>query len=665
MHATIDPLGVFMAGAFASRGAVPVPLVATHFDVALEGGLAVVTTTRRFRNIETGPIEAIVTFPMPVHAALYALEARIDGRLLHATAQRREQARETYEDAITDGKAAVLHEELLRGIHMLSVGNLRAGGEIEVTCRWATALSLVGGEGRLRIPLTAGDVYGCSGLSDSDELIHGSEVRQQATITLHHAGGTARIEGTTLREGRGQVPMNRPIDIVASAWTPRPLTARAADGRSVTLMLSPAPVGEARAAVALLVDRSGSMEEPFDANRVQSKHEVAATIARTIAAGLDERDRFDLWQFNATAKCVGQLDSVTPAAAATLFAGLLAPVGGTEIGRAIETVAGGSIASDILLITDGKSWRFDVQRFAMLGKRISVLLIGEDSLEAGVGHLAAMTGGELFIASSGNLTAVAAAMLRAIRMPHVVPASQSSKPEAISVARGGTLAEAHWRTDTDMRDNDPVRAYAASLALSAMGEKAAAALAEAEGLVTHLTSLVLVDDVGEAQQDLPTLRKVALETPRGARLMPMSSAGDHSYAAAAPMARLSKRAAPVGGASILEESAVAACFRSVEFYPTRRLHDLARQIVWSTGTPLLAKGDVSTLDGSALQLLRELELEFQEHADRAGVPVALLILLLAARLVAPGDRSAARVETMLWRRIPEGQHSSVMALAVA
>ena len=141
MTAMIDPLAVFMANLRVQTGAQPVPLVFTSIDVAIAAGLAVVTTVRRFRNAERVPIEATMTFPMPVHAVLFGLEARIDGRLLNGEAQRREAARETYENAIEHSKSAVLHEEVLRGIHVLSVANLRPGGEVEVTTRWAATLA--------------------------------------------------------------------------------------------------------------------------------------------------------------------------------------------------------------------------------------------------------------------------------------------------------------------------------------------------------------------------------------------------------------------------------------------------------------------------------------------------------------------------------------------
>ena len=97
----VDPLQEFLSSLAGDRK--PIPLVATRIEVLIKGGLAIVTTERTFRNIENQSIEATMTFPVPVDAALVALRARIEGRTLNAIAQARAEARETYEGAIEKG----------------------------------------------------------------------------------------------------------------------------------------------------------------------------------------------------------------------------------------------------------------------------------------------------------------------------------------------------------------------------------------------------------------------------------------------------------------------------------------------------------------------------------------------------------------------------------
>src|SRR5262245_28863765 len=100
----VDPLYALVAGGFVSGTKHPIPLIATRFNVDLNHGLAIVSATRIFRNAEDSSIEATITFPIPVHAVLFNLETRIAGRVLKARAQRKSQARDSYEGALERGK---------------------------------------------------------------------------------------------------------------------------------------------------------------------------------------------------------------------------------------------------------------------------------------------------------------------------------------------------------------------------------------------------------------------------------------------------------------------------------------------------------------------------------------------------------------------------------
>src|SRR5262245_10972967 len=262
----IDPLHAFIAGGFVAGSRQPVPLVATRFDVLIDGGLAVVTTSRTFRNTESVSIEATITFPVPVHATLFALKARIGERVLDARAKRKDAAREDYEGALERGKTAVLHEEVLRGVHMLSVGHVAPGAEIEVQSSFAVALTNLNGRGALRIPLTVGDIYGRSGLPDSDDLAYGGRL-PPADLAVECRGGTVALIGGALAEGRAKVALNAPIDLEVSGWSSRDLIGRAADGRTVTLRIEPTAAADAPLDVAILVDHSGSMQEACDGDR--------------------------------------------------------------------------------------------------------------------------------------------------------------------------------------------------------------------------------------------------------------------------------------------------------------------------------------------------------------------------------------------------------------
>jgi hypothetical protein len=286
LPANVDPLHPFVAGVFVGDTRHPVPLVATTFDVILDAGLAIVTTTRRFRNAEEASIEATITFPVPVHATLFDLAARIGERQLMARARRREDARGEYEGAVDAGKTAVLHEEVLRGVHMLSVAHVPPGAEVEVRSTWALTLTNIEGRGRLRIPLTVGDIYGRSALPDSDDLVHGG-LADMAQLHVNCRDGSVTLHGGELYDGRATVPLNAPIDLTVSAWTPRTLNGYAADGRAVALRVEPAPQVDRALDVAILVDHSRSMEEvcSVEGHR-ETKHQAVSAVYARLHPGL-------------------------------------------------------------------------------------------------------------------------------------------------------------------------------------------------------------------------------------------------------------------------------------------------------------------------------------------------------------------------------------------
>lgn len=687
----IDPLHAFMAGAFVAGTPRPCPLVSTRFDVTIDAGLAIVVMTRTFRNSEAESIEATITFPLPVHATLFALEARIGERVLAARAARKDAARRDYEGAIDRGEGAVLHEEVLRGVHMLSVGQIAPGSEVEVRATWAITLTHLNGRGRLRIPLTVGDIYGRSGLADSDDLIHGEPV-QHGVLNVSCRDGGVSLIGGRLENGRADIALNAPIDLDVIGWMPRALTGRMADGRGVALRVEPRSGGEAVLDVAMLVDRSGSMSERCSALDGLTKHEAAVTALDRLVFDVRREDAVDLWEFAAKVKHVG---STRTATLHDLIGRLDGPDGGTEIGHAINGVLGATDAHDILLVTDGKSHALDVQALARLGRRFSVVLVGADSLEAHVGYLAALTGGEIFVSAGPDLPAILGAAVRSLRMSRQAPAFDGRE---MRERRAGMELVATWDAPSATAEKGKrtiesraVAALAASLMLPTLDAEAAAALAQAEGLVTHLTSLVLVDEAGVMQEGVPATRKVALPSPATAGLVLGASA-----ASAAPMREQHRYlacidfddydAGPAAKAAVprdlgpaptqaetrrdqeeIERAAAEARVRSAEEprararvgrrlagmlrprppapKPFADLATLAARIAWDAAPQRLQAGDLAGVDTPLADAIRRIaaELFVIQEARSVGCEPVVFVIALLAKTVARRSRTAERI----------------------
>jgi Vault protein inter-alpha-trypsin domain/von Willebrand factor type A domain len=647
---TIDPLGAFIAGAFTVEARRPIPLVSTRFDVEIDGGLATVVTKRVFRNNEAESIEATITFPVPVHAVLFAMEARIDGRVVKARAQRRTLAREMYEDAIERGKAAVLHEEVLRGVHMLSVAHLGPGAQIEVSSTWVSALSFVGDRGQIRIPLTVGDIYGRSGLPDSDDLLLGGPV-QTADVFVRCSYGVVDLLGADLDGGHARVALNAPIDLIVTQAVDKELLGLAADGREVTLRITPHRGGDTALNVAVLIDHSGSMGSACSSQTGSiTKHQAIISGLKSIAQRLREADIVDLWEFDTQLAHIGSSHDAAEKVPLkrrgrqrllALIARLTGPAGGTEIGAALSGTIAASDARDVLLITDGKSHALDVQKLARMGRRITVALVGEDSLEANVGYLAALTGGDIFVAAGADITNVLNTAIGTLRAPFEQPHLIDASLDRVRLVRGNALFEAEWRPPTQPVIDAPqiraVAAIAASLALPTLDEERAALLAKAEGLVTHLTSLVLVDEAGEAQEGVPANRKIPLPHPSAAAV-PVSDmcAGLVNFSRSSPSRRSPE------DCELLSDLA----FRRIDpIDPTAALSRIGSTIDWDISPNHLLNSDLSALDPQDAWLI-ERAAALQEVialAKQMNIDPIVLIVALIARSQSLRNRSAARI----------------------
>jgi hypothetical protein len=669
-----DPLSRFTDGCRITGGA-PLPLAGQRISVRVTGGLATVTTERRFRNAEAQSIEATLTFPVPIHATLLQLEARIGTRRLVATAQPREAARATYEAAIDEGKTAVLHEEVLRGVHILSVGHIAPGTEIAVTDCWALPLSADGDALALRIPTTVGEIYGRSPLAESDDLLTDASVVHEAEFEIVTESGTARLLDALLDDGRAKLRLDRPVRIEITGVTLRPLQGLAADGRAVTLSVTRAPDGRAPLDATLLIDRSGSMNSLISAAPgAPSKFDAVKTALRSIAGTLQPFDALELWQFAQTPEralpAAAGFAVLPPGRFVQAVEALRPPGGGTELGAALGA-ASAEPAGDVVLVTDGMSHALDVQALARTGKRFTVVLVGSDALEANVGHLAALSGGQLFAVADAEVGQALLQAVASLRTPYQRPEPIEGRPVQLAQRIGGMLVEAEWheapRGPAEIEAR-AVGALAASLALPRLDRATATALAAAEGIVCHLTSLVLVDEAGEAQEGLPAQRKIALMAPA-----PM--------AAAAPAMMRGGGAVPVAKNKLLrvrmdnapapsQPSAPAAApaeaarktgpgFMAKMAAPLRDALDALTGakpreplppidpgwIDWSQDPEALRRGDVSGLAADIVLVLTEAagHAAIQALANRLGIrPMAVAIALLAAR-DADSDRNAARI----------------------
>ena len=683
-----EGLTVFLEG----RG-TSIPMKSTQIDVDIKAGIAVTRTTRVFKNDEGVSIEAILTMPVAFDAVVTGLEAMIDGRKLLAVSKAKKEARETYEGAIDAGKMTILHEEALRGVHVLSVGQLGAGKEVSVIIETVAPLMQLSASCFLRIPTTVGAVYGSSPLLPADDLMTSAAVKHVATLSIKtDAGQISLSDGSTLGVNEPiEVTLDKSIEISLSKASFGKTIAMSATGHPVTLSVQPIKSSDNNLNMAVLVDRSGSMASAFPRSHVTKWDAVREGLAYALK-DLNPSDQIGMWQFDNECQFLGKESG---GASASLAGLIQEPAGGTELGKAVHRVVA-SGAKDVLIVTDGQTWSNTVDELRSKNARLSAILVGSDSLDANIGHLCANSGGQVYYASNDDVASILNEALKNLRRTDAAIKGKAGEryPASLKTVRGSAEITAKWSVEKDKTGklSDPIGRYAASLALPLLEPTMAQDFATLHCLSTHNTSLVLVDDEGEVSDALPEMRKVPLMhsasefSPRINRSysysepnlsMSMASASSESEPASASLEYLQR---PVNKMppqakmnltsrwenSISPQSSGRSFFsrffggfskksknketRSPELIEKTIIldaaarYELAKRIEWDTLINDLLAGDITKLNLTDQALIMQYaeQVDIKEQAAKLNLTAIQVALLKLALLVEGINRSAER-----------------------
>ncbi len=141
------------------EGAESMPLRSTSAEVNISGVVADVEISQVYENTGAFPIEAVYVFPASSRAAVYDMEMRLDGRVIEAVIQRKEEAKATYAAAKQEGKRTSLLEQDRPNVFTMSVANIIPGDQIEVILRYTETIIPVAGVYEFVYPTVVGPRY--------------------------------------------------------------------------------------------------------------------------------------------------------------------------------------------------------------------------------------------------------------------------------------------------------------------------------------------------------------------------------------------------------------------------------------------------------------------------------------------------------------------------
>src|SRR6058998_3787859 len=140
-------------------GRAPVPLQGVSVEAWIKDFCARVVITQRYRNTESGPIEAVYVFPLEEGAAVCGFEALIGAVHVVGEVKDREEAFSTYDDAIQAGHGAYLLDQERPDVFTASIGNIPPGEEVSVRITYVSELEPEGQDLRFTLPTTVSPRY--------------------------------------------------------------------------------------------------------------------------------------------------------------------------------------------------------------------------------------------------------------------------------------------------------------------------------------------------------------------------------------------------------------------------------------------------------------------------------------------------------------------------
>jgi len=378
--ATSRSLSPFFSVEGVPDGVEPFALESTKVSAHVNGVIADVTVTQRYRNGGSVPLHARYIFPASTRAAVHGLDMRVGDKRVRAKIREREAAKQEFEAAAKSGKTASLLEQTRPNVFSMALSNILPGDQVEVELRYSELLVPTDGVYELIYPTVVGPRYGASAEAperavpylppgDSPDSAFSMDVTLSTGVPLQDVrSGTHKLNivsrDTTsarvslARDGRyaGNRDFSLQYTLRGAQIESGLLLSQGAHENHFLLMLQPpARVADgdipAREYVFVL-DVSGSMRGfPLD---------TAKTLLENLVSALRPSDTFNVLLFSGDSRLMAERS--LPATRANIDQALAlisdeAGSGGTELEAALRRVnalpRSAGVSRSVIVLTDG------------------------------------------------------------------------------------------------------------------------------------------------------------------------------------------------------------------------------------------------------------------------------------------------------------------------
>lgn len=432
-------------GMYTQQGA-PLAMLDSKVVVRVRGPIVEAIVTQTFRNDTDRVTEATYIFPLPVDAAVSAMEIETGARTIRASIEARERAQQRYESAVASGVGAALLDQERPDVFTQTVSAIPAKGTVVVTLRYDTIARYQGGRWELVLPMVVAPRYvpgsasgrpttGTGSAPDTDRAPDASRVTPGGAP---RAGGTTDVVlefsdavddvaspthdiakdklGYTLRDAKSDhdAVIRWRAKLPAAGWV------EASDDGGFAAVVVEAPQAAPKKGaqrVMFVLGRPATTRGDADA--------VKRPLVRALFGALDAKDQVAVTGSD-------KLDWRTPERALSVLEdNWLAPGGPFDLTKVLAQAR--SDGAPLVLVTDGlvADDRGVLAAAAKLGVPVHVIGIGPAPNRGLLTALAATTGGTVRFATVGDdLGAIARDVL----------ADAASQPEPFAITWGTLVA---------------------------------------------------------------------------------------------------------------------------------------------------------------------------------------------------------------------------------
>lgn len=135
------------------------PLKKTDVTAVIEGVVADIHVVQTYTNAGTNPINARYVFPASTQVTIHGMQMQIGNQVVTATIKEKEEAKQEFENAKSEGKSASMLSEERPNVFTMDVANIMPGDEVHIDLHYSELIAPTEGTYQFVFPTVTGPRY--------------------------------------------------------------------------------------------------------------------------------------------------------------------------------------------------------------------------------------------------------------------------------------------------------------------------------------------------------------------------------------------------------------------------------------------------------------------------------------------------------------------------